>query len=108
MTRVNAGYREQARAGMYYLTLRRTLTCEESPFFRYLTATTGDPRVGGAAGERPRVRYLPGEHCAHPAGALVAADTRQLRISYGFKEQPRIDAALQVMREAIRYAAADG
>lgn len=101
VTRVNAGYRGRA---LQRRQCRNVLPdpapdpdCEESPFFRYLTATTGDPRVGGAAGERPRVLYLPGEHCAHPAGALVAAGTRQ----------PRIDAALQVMREAIRYAAAD-
>ena len=107
MTRVNAGYRERGQCRNVLPDPAPDLDLRGITLFRYLTATTGDPRVGGAAGERPRVLYLSGEHCAHSAGALVAAGTRQLRISYGFKEQPRIDAALQVMREAIRYAAAD-
>lgn len=114
---VNAGYREKAKqvraaleeqlgsvlaevrggqAGFYYyLTFADTQTHERSAFFRELTAP----------GEAPRVMYIPGEHCVHPRGEQVALGRRQLRLSYGYEETPRIAEAIARMAEAAACAA---
>ncbi len=125
--RVNAGYRHKAaqtrrwietclgdrlaecrggRASFYfYLTFDRIETREGSPFFRFLSRTTGRQEVDGPAGARnPRVVYIPGEFCVHPRGDLVAAGRHQLRLSYGFEELPQIERAIEWMREAAAYA----
>ena len=126
--RVNAGYRRKAaatrrwidahlgewlaaysggRAGFYfYLTFERIETHERSAFFRFLSRTTGRRAIhepGGAKG--PRVAYIPGEFCVHPGGEMVELGRRQLRLSYGFEELPRIEQAIGLMREALFHAA---
>lgn len=115
---VNAAYREKAlaagaairarlgpylencrggSAGFYfYLTFRHALTGPGSPFFERLS------RPPGSAS--PRVIYIPGVYCVHPQGSLAAAGHRQLRLSYGFEETPRILHAIQLMRAALEAA----
>jgi len=128
---VNAGYREKAlavgawldahlggeiadRTGggagfYYYLTFRDVETHERSAFFRYLSRTTGDAAMDGPADKRnPRVVYIPGEYCVHPAGDLVALGRRQLRLSYAYEELGDIERAIGMMEEAIEYAKGAG
>ena len=127
LERVRAGYREKARAvggwlaeslgdelqalsggeaGFYfYITFRTVETHEETRFFRYLTRTTGEAKIDGPAEAiKPRVIYIPGQHCVHPRGDLAELGRRQLRLSYGFEELQAIRTALGLMTEAIKYA----
>ncbi len=112
---VNAGYREKAlavgeaiqrllgphieevRGGSagfyYYLTFRQTRTEPGSPFFERLAHPADD--------DLPKVLYIPGQYCVHPGGDLADIGLRQLRLSYGFEETPRILQALDLMRQAL-------
>jgi 2-aminoadipate transaminase len=126
IARVNRGYREKAlaveefldrllgrvvakrtggKAGFYfYITLDGIRTDESSPFFRYLTRTTGVPDLDGSEGQKkPRVLYIPGEYCVHPAGGMVEEGRHQLRISYGFEETEKLGEAIGLMAEAAAY-----
>lgn len=93
-------------AGFYfYLTLSRVETGVGTDFFKFLTRTTGHAAIDGtASAPQPKVIYIPGEHCVHPEGEMVAVGKRQLRISYGFEELPQLHTALKLIKSAIDFS----
>ena len=59
------------------------------------------------AKKKPRVLYLPGEFCVHPAGSMAEVGGRQMRLSYGFEEPGRIEDAIGYLRESVDYVKGD-
>jgi len=89
----------------YYLTFKNIETHEDSPFFKFLTRSTGNPKIDGPENKKnPRVIYIPGSFCVHPEGRLTQIGKRQLRLSYGFEDIKNIKIAIQLMNEAALYA----
>jgi len=120
--KVNAAYREKARsikqmlkyelhdytqsiqggdAGFYfYITFKHIETHEDSPFFKFLSRTTGDPNIDGVPNKNPRLIYIPGTVCSRQAKAK-----RQLRLSYGFEAPETYKSVAKLIREACEYSA---
>ena len=63
--------------------------------------------IDGSPEKKPRVLYLPGEFCVHPAGDMAEAGRRQMRLSYGFEEPGRIRDAIGYLREGVDYVKGD-
>ena len=91
------------RGGFYfYLTFNDIETHEKSLFFESLNGTSNYSGVVSVnKNKRPIVTYIPGEHCVHRLGELVAIGKKQLRISYGYESLLKIESGFKLMRDAI-------
>lgn len=91
----------------YYLTFREIETHPDSLFFKYLARTTGSKTIDGPESHRKsRVAYLPGSFCVGKDSDQVALGNRQLRLSYGFENEKRLQKAIILMKEAADFSLA--
>jgi DNA-binding transcriptional MocR family regulator len=83
----------------FYLTFKDIQTDKNSYFFKFLSRTTGNPEIDGLAARNPRLVYIPGTICSKGPKA-----NRQLRLSYGFEEEPAFEKVFLLIRDACIYA----
>jgi 2-aminoadipate transaminase len=98
-----SGYIESYTGGdaafYFYLTFNNIRTDKDSDFFKFLSRTTGKSEIDGFPEKNPRLVYIPGTICSKGPKANY-----QLRLSYGFEDEPVFEKVFKMIKEACGYS----